>query len=475
MKNNRRNFLKFTGLTGFGIAAAGVMKGFGAEKSNRYQTGPDHFTRTPRKQLFNMCGYAAPKLDVVRIGIIGLGDRGPDHLRILAKIEGVEVKALCDVRPEYANAAKKLIEGSAHEPVIYTDDAEAWKRLCNRNDIDVVFIATPWQMHTPMAVYAMEHGKHVCVEVPAAVTIEECWKLVETSERTRKYCRILENDCFGSLLTLNMARKGFFGEIVHGQGGYVHNLVSKYLFNKNQYWEMWRLKENAKRNGDLYPTHGVGPICQIMDINRGNKLDYMVSMSGNDFTLGPKAKELAAKDDFFKPYANSHFRGNMNISIIRTQKGQTITLDHDTSSPNIHSGWQKIVGTKGTCIESRFIHKISNGGEQWLSDDEMKSLEAKYQPELVKKVGEMAKQVGGHGGIDTMQDWFLIDNLRNGLPCDQDVYDAALWSALGILSEWSVANHSGAVKIPDFTCGSWETNKPFDISLEKGGNTKIKI
>lgn len=475
MKNNRRSFLKFTGLTGLGVAGAGILKGAASENDNRYESNLHHFTKEEHNQRFNMCGYAAPKLDTVRIGIIGLGDRGPDHLRILAKIEGVEIKGLCDIRPENANAAKKLIEGSVHNPQIYTGDGEAWKKLCDRNDIDVVFIATPWNMHTPMAVYAMEHDKHVCVEVPAAVTVEECWQLVETSERTRKYCRMLENDCFGSLLTLNMARQGFFGEIVHGQGGYVHNLVAHYLFNKNQYWEMWRLRQNARRNGDLYPTHGIGPICQIMDINRGNKFDYMVSMSSNDFTLRPTAQALAAKDNFFEPYAYANYSGNMNISIIRTQKGQTITLDHDTSSPNIHTGWQKIVGTKGTSIHSTLVRKISNGGEHWLSEPEVKSLEEKYEPAIVKKVGELAKQVGGHGGIDTIQDWFIIDNLRNGLPFDQDVYDAALWSAIGPLSEWSVANHSSPIKIPDFTCGSWTTNDPFDISLEKGGNTKIKV
>lgn len=475
MKNNRRDFLKLSGLTGLSIAGGGILSGFTSERSNHYKSIVNRFIKTPHTQLFNMCGYAAPKLGTVRIGIIGLGDRGPEHLRILSKMEGVEIKALCDIRPEFADKAKRLLDGSPHNPGIYTGRAEAWKELCDRSDIDVVFIATPWDMHTPMAVYSMEHGKHVCVEVPAAVTLEECWQLVETSERTRKYCRMLENDCFASLLTLNMARKGFYGDIVHGQGGYVHYLTLRYLFNKNQYWEMWRLRQNARRNGDLYPTHGAGPICQIMDINRGNKLDYMVSMSSDDFTLGKTAKALAAKDNFFEPYAYAKYSGNMNISIIRTQKGQTITLDHDTSSPNIHTGWQKIVGTKGTSINSTLVHKISDGGEHWLDEQSLKSLDEKYEPELQKKVGEMAKQVGGHGGIDTIQDWFLIDNLRNGLPFDQDVYDAALWSALGPLSEWSVANHSCAIQVPDFTCGSWKTNKPFDISLEKGGNTKIKV
>lgn len=473
MKNNRRKFLKLSGLTGIGALTGMVAKG-----KNANLNPEDSFVRNPYDyrcppQNFNMCGFAAPQLNTVRIGIIGLGDRGPDHLDGLIKIEGVEIKALCDVRPEFAEKAKKSIAGKGHSPVLYTANNESWKELCNRDDLDVVYIATPWDMHTSMALYAMEHGKHAFVEVPAAVTIDECWQLVETSERTRKYCRMLENACYGALTTLNMARQGFFGEIVHGEGGYLHNLIARYLFKKDQYWDMWRLKENARRNGDLYPTHGLGPVCQIMDINRGNCLDYLVSMSSDDFNLSEKAKELAEKDAFFKPFADKKFRGNMNTCIIRTKKGQTIKLSHDVSSPNIHSAWHRIVGSKGTRFSAP--RQLSNGGEQWLSDKEADALEKKYEPAIVTKIGELAKRAGGHGGIDFIQNWFLIDSLKNGLPLDQDVYDAALWSAIAPLSEWSVEHFSSPIKIPDFTRGSWITNPPFDISLSKGGNTNVKI
>ena len=468
MKSNRRNFLKLSSLSGVGLIGSG-LRGFSKETQYNFQ----QTNLESSNQSFNMCGYAAPTLKTVRIGIIGLGDRGPDHLSGLVKIEGVEIKALCDVRPEFADKAKKSLADTDHNPTVYSANSESWKQLCDRSDIDVVYIATPWDMHTPMAVYAMEHGKHACVEVPAAVTIEECWKLVETSERTRKYCRMLENACYGSLTTLNMARQGFFGEIVHGEGGYIHNLVARYLFNKNQYWDMWRLKQNARRNGDLYPTHGLGPVCQIMDINRGNNLDYMVSMATNDFTLGAKAKELSEKDDFFKPFADKSYSGNMTTTIMRTKKGQTIKLSHDTSSPNIHSSWHRIVGSKGTRFQSP--RQISNGDESWLSDEDAAIIEKKYEPAIVTRIGELAKKAGGHGGIDFIQNWFLIDTLRNGLPLDQDVYDAALWSAVAPLSEWSIANHSMPINVPDFTRGSWITNKPFDISLQKGGNTQVKV
>ncbi len=427
-------------------------------------------------QHFNMCGYAAPKLSTVRTGFIGLGGRGPRHLRNMCKLEGVEIKGLCDIRPDSAGKAQKIAKDAGHNPEVFTGSAAAWKELCDRDDIDLIFIATPWDTHTPMAVYAMKQGKHVCVEVPAAVTIEECWELVNTSEQTRKHCMMMENCCydFFELLTLNMARQGFFGEIVHGEGAYLHNLLAS-NFDKSRYYKMWRLRENARRNGNLYPTHGLGPICQIMNINRGEKMDYLVSLSGNDFMMADQARELAAKDSFYEPYAHAHYRGNMNTTSIYTNKGRTIMVQHDVTSPNVYSRIHRIVGTKGTALKYPAPGRISDGGEHWLSAQEIKSLETKYQPPIVRKVGELAKKVGGHGGMDFLMDWRTVDCLRNGLPLDQDVYDAALWSAIFPLSEQSVANRAATVDVPDFTRGSWQDNAPVDILLEKGGNTEVKL
>ena len=246
MKDNRRNFLKLSSFTGLSMVGGGILKGFAKEHIIKQHD------EIPHTQRFNMSGYSVFKLDIVRVGFIGLGHRGPSHLKNMTKLEGVEIKALCDIRPEYANRAKESLQGSIHNPSVYSGNKEEWKKLCDRNDIDLIFIATPWDMHTPMAVYAMEQGKHVCIEVPAAVTIQECWQLVETSERTRRHCMMMENCCydFFELLTLNMARQGFFGEIVHGEGSYIHNLLGL-NFDKNGYWEMWRLKQNARRNGNL--------------------------------------------------------------------------------------------------------------------------------------------------------------------------------------------------------------------------------
>lgn len=465
MKQNRRNFLKVSGLTGIGIAGAGM--------SGSYAMQPTMQTMNTQSQKFNMSGYAAPKLDTVRIGFIGLGNRGPAAVERMSIIDGVQIKGLCDKQPDKVNAVKKKLEGTIHNPDVYTNSEDAWKKMYERDDIDLIYIATPWSLHTPMAVYAMQHNKHACVEVPAAKTIDECWQLVETSEKTRKHCMILENCCydFFELLTLNMNRQGLFGEIVHGEGAYIHTLIDS-NFSKTTYSDMWRLKENM-RNGNLYPTHGLGPVAQAMNINRGDKMDYLTSMSGNDFQMAAMANDLASKDDFYKPYAGKKYRGNMNTTVIKTALGRTIMLQHDVTSPNVYSRIHKISGTKGSALKYPDPPKIALSHEGWLSDEEFKKLQDQYQPPIVKKIGEMAKQVGGHGGMDFLMDWHTIDCLRNGLPLDIDVYDAALWSSIAPLTEWSVANRSNSIDVPDFTNGSWKTNAPVDITMQKGGNTKV--
>lgn len=456
----KRDFIK---LVGAGVAGSSLPASVIAQEPQ---------TISP-PQTFNMCGYGAPKIDTVRIGYIGLGNRGLGALDRIVYIDNVEIKALCDIRTERTDLAKKKLQGTSHTPQVYAGKADDWKKLCERPDLDLIYICTPWDLHAPMALYAMEQGKHVAVEIPAATTVDDCWKLVETSERTRKHCMMLENCCydFFELLTLNMARQGFFGEVVHVEGAYIHDIFDSF-FDKGKRYDMWRLKENT-RNGNLYPTHGLGPICQVLDINRGDKMDYLVSMSSNDFMLEAKVKELAKTDATFQPLAKKTFRGNMNTTTIRTNKGKTIMLQHDVSSPRPYSRIHLVSGTKATALKYPLPGKISTGHD-WVSETEMKALEEKYQPALVKKIGELAKQVGGHGGMDFLMDWRLIDCLRNGLPLDQDVYDAASWSVIGPLSEKSVANRSNSIDIPDFTAGAWKNNRPVDISLAQGGNTPVK-
>lgn len=286
---------------------------------------------------------------------------------------------------------------------------------------------------------------------------------------------MLENCCydFFELLTLNMARQGLFGEIVHVEGAYIHTLIDS-NFGKDSYSDMWRLRENQSRNGNLYPTHGLGPVCQILNINRGDKMEYLTSMSTNDFQMADRAAKLAAEDEFFKEFATTAYRGNMNNTIVRTNKGKTILIQHDVTSTRPYSRIHLVSGTNGVAQKWPTPGKIAIG-HSWFGEDELKVLEEKYTPKIVSLVGEMAKKVGGHGGMDFLMDWRLIDCLRNGIALDQDVYDAALWSVIAPLSEWSVANRSNSIDIPDFTNGAWKTNTPVDVTLSQGGTTGVKV
>ncbi|MBM3860134.1 MAG: Gfo/Idh/MocA family oxidoreductase [Verrucomicrobia bacterium] len=463
MNTTRRNFVKTTSLASLALAC-----GCTSQRDSRP-------SRRAHVQRFNMSGYAATALDKVRVAIIGLGQRGPAHLNILRRIEGVEIKALCDIRPEKAAAARKRLDGTPHNPAMFTGP-EDWKKVCERDDVDLVFVTTPWYMHAPMAVYAMNHGKHVASEVPAAGSIEECWQLVETAERTRKHCMMMENDSYMDfqIMTLNMARQGFFGDVVHGDCAYSTSKM-KNNFNKNMYWDMWWLKLYGSRRGNIYPTHGLGPVAQVMNINRGDKFEFLVSVESNDFMMQARAKELAATDEFFKPFAGKTYRGNMNVTTIRTTMGRTIMLQHDATSPSPHNVIHGIYGTKGAALYDPPPPKLATGNHKWVSEQEYKALVEKYTPRITRKMSELAAQMkAGHGGSDLLEDWHLIDCLRNGLPLDQDVYDAAAWSAIVPLSEWSVLNRSNSIDVPDFTAGAWKTNKPnMDINLERGGTTKV--
>jgi predicted dehydrogenase len=470
MASNRRDFLRNT-ILGTGMLATGLA-GHAATLGNESATAKND---RPSAQRFNMSGYAAPRLDKVRIGFVGLGMRGPGAVERMSHIEGVEIVGLCDQYEDRVEKMQQLLEKQGLPRARnYSGSKEAWKQMCENPDIDLIYITTPWSLHTPIAVYAMEHGKHAATEVPAAKTIEECWQLVETSERTRKHCMMLENCCydFFELLTLNMARQGFFGDIIHGEGAYLHDL-RELNFSKTGYAEMWRLKENQHRNGNLYPTHGLGPICQVMNINRGDRMEYLNSMSSNDFLMGKMAEDMAAKDNFFTEFRTDHYRGNTNTTTIRTANGRTLMIQHDVTSPRPYSRIHLVSGTKGIACKYPEPGRIATAHE-WLNEAEMKLLEDKYTPQIVTRIGEMAKKIGGHGGMDFMMDWRLIDCLRNGLPLDEDVYDAALWSSIAPLSEKSVANRSNSVDVPDFTNGAWKTNSPVELTLKGGGTTGVK-
>jgi hypothetical protein len=436
-----------------------------------------------------MHGYSAPKLDKVRVGIIGVGQRGSGTVIRLASIEGVEIKALCDVVPERVNSTSNLLnqEFPGHDPTGYYENHVSWKQVCERRDIDLIYVATPWKLHATIAVYAMEHDKHVYTELPVGNSIEECWKVVTTSEKTRKHCYMGCGSCHDGMaaVILNMARQGYFGDIIHGEGHYIHDRVSDnqqrwHRDRNNNNWfgfRPWRLQENVNRNGNLYPAHGLGPVSQIMDLNYGDKMDYMVSISSGDFTMKHKMQEVSATDEYFKPYVGLNFRGNINTTIIRTHRGRTIMLQHDVSSPRPQHRFDLISGSKAT-YRAR-PHRIATNDRGWLSEEEFNQLTERYTPEITKRFNEKLRQADtgqrsrGYERV-TAADWRLIDCLLNGMPLEMNVYDAALWSSITPLSEWSVANQGATIKVPDFTSGSWQTNKRgMDIGIRHGGTTRL--
>ncbi len=419
-----------------------------------------------------MALFAAKPLEEIRVGIIGLGERGRGAVWRLARIADVKIAAVCDLFEDRVKRAQGTMERRGRPPAReFFGSESAWEGLCDM-DLDLVYVVTPWRWHAPMAVRALEKGKHAAVEVPAAVTLDECWRLVEASEKAERHCMMLENTCYDSfeLATLNMVRKGVLGEIVHAEGAYIHDLFGE-LFDKDRYQGMWRLIQNRDRNGSLYPTHGVGPVAQCLNVNRGDRFTRLVSLSSGDFMLGPKSRELARKDAFFKPYASDNYRGQMNTTVIRTAGGKSVMIQHDTTSPRPYSRIHLLSGTKG--VIQKWPRERASFGHNWLGRDEFDALLARYEHPLYKKIGEVARKVGGHGGMDFVMDYRLMYCIKNGLPLDQNVYDAAAWSSIGPLSEASLKGGSGAVEFPDFTRGRWKRTPPWDIVTVDPAKLKV--
>jgi hypothetical protein len=399
-----------------------------------------------------------------RIGIIGTGGRGTS---LLGNLLGADAKilALCDVVPEKAQHAQSLVtQAGQPTPQLYTSGDHDFEHLVARDDINLVIIATPWDWHVEMAVAAMKHGKHAAVEVPAATTLEDCWKLVDTSEQTRRHCIMLENCCYGATETtvLRMVKAGLFGDLLYGEGAYLHDLRDELFSNKGE--GLWRRDFHTRYDGNLYPTHGLGPVANYMGIQRGDRFDYLVSMSTPQHGLEAYRKAHLDPSD---PRWKEHYRtGDLNTSLIKTAKGLTITLKHDTSNPHPYDRINVIAGTKGLFADypPRIYFDGQPGGEEWANPEAPAKPEQaatagiwkQYQHPLWAKEGDIAKKLGGHGGMDFIMLYRLLQCMRGGLAPDMDVYDAAAWSAPGPLSRESVANGSAPARFPDFTRGKWQ-------------------
>ena len=413
----------------------------------------------PAKGQEDMLLFAADPIDTVRTGFIGLGMRGPDAVRRFTYIDGAKVVALCDLEADRVARSQEIRAGRGKPAAAEYSGEDGWKQLCERDDIDLVCICTNWQTHVEMAVYAMECGKHVAVEVPAAMSVAECWRLVDTSERTRKHCMMLENCVydFFELTCLNMAQQGLFGEVLHAEGAYIHNLEPFWDY----YHDNWRLDFNQKHSGDVYATHGFGPDCQVLNIHRGDKLEYLVSMDTKSVVGLEVAKEKMGVDTF----AN----GDQTSTLVKTRNGKTVLIQHNVYTPRPYDRMYQLVGTKGFADKypnSAFAFEPDQIADAAAEYDNLSShsyvprevrdsLMAKYKHPIAKEIEEKAREVGGHGGMDFIMDYRLVWCLRNGKPLDMDVYDAAEWSCLGELTAASIANGSKPVKIPDFTRGRW--------------------
>jgi hypothetical protein len=402
----------------------------------------------------SMIGVGFERKDEVRFGIVGVGGRGTSSLRNLLAIPHARVNAVCDPIEEKVLRARDLVTKAGQPaPAMFPNGDHDFENLVKRDDVDFVYIATPWDWHVPVALAAMEAGKHTGMEVPGATTIEDCWKIVDTSENTRRHCMIMENCCYGAneLLVLTMIRAGVFGDLIHGQAAYLHDLRSLLFSNAGE--GLWRRLPHAYSNGNLYPTHGLGPVANYMGINRGDRLDYMVSMSSPQKGLDAYRSAHVPPGD--PKWRERYVCGDLNTSILKTVNGLTILLQHDVSNARPYSRLNMIQGING--LFEDYPPRIYIEGDQ--KNEEFGSLapyQEKYTHPLWKSEGEAARASGGHGGMDYLMLWRLVQCFREGLPPDMDVYDAASWGAPGPLSEVSVAEGSQPVTIPDFTRNRWK-------------------
>lgn len=462
-KLNRRKFIRNTG-----VSTAGLALGTSFSNCSTVKTMPESGGTY-------MGDFAAPKIDKVRIAMIGVGYRGTGHAKQLATIEGTEIVAVSDLYEDWAKRTAdncvKVGAGQRHQDIaLYHGGEDKWKLMLKEVKPDVVFVCTNWKNHAPMAIEAMKQGAHVFVEVPLALTIEEMWEIVNTSERTKKHCMMLENVNYGreELMYLNMCRMGVIGELLHAEAAYIHELRFQ-MEEQERGTGSWRTPHYAKRNGNLYPTHGLGPVAQYMNLGRGeDNFSRLVS-----FSSPSKGRSLYANKNYEKDHKWNKLDyqgGDMNTSIIKTTLGRTIMVQWDETSPRPYSRHNLVQGTKGILagFPTRIaleggIEGITENHHQWAQGEKLAALYEKYDHPLYHRLGALSKKMGGHGGMDFMMLYRVVECLRKGLPLDQNVYEGAFWSAVSPLSEISVAQGGMPQEFPDFTRGKWKTTEALAV------------
>jgi predicted dehydrogenase len=433
--SDRREFLK--------AAAAGTLGLHFAAAHEAQAQPPTHPTL-----------FATPPLETVRIGFVGVGHQGSSHVENFLKIDGVEITAICDINAAKVERMQQLVADAGRlRPTGYAGGPDDFRRLCDADDVDLVFTATPWEWHAPVCLAAMRAGKHAATEVPMCVTVDECWELVETAEQTKRHCVMMENCCYDrtEMMIFNMVRHGLFGELLHAECGYLHDLRELKL--TDFYENRWRVKHAIRRNGDLYPTHGLGPVAQWLDVNRGNRFDHLVSMASPGRGLNLWAAEHIGPDS--SEARQTYALGDVVNTLIRTARGQTILVTHDTNSPRPYSRKILLQGTHGLVRkypEQKIHIEGRSPAHRW---EDLEALQAEFEHPVWRALEERSRGAG-HGGMDFIEDYRLIECLRAGTPTDMDVYDGAAVTAVSELSERSIKGGSKPVKVPDFTRGAWE-------------------
>ncbi|MBE9463646.1 Gfo/Idh/MocA family protein [Dyadobacter subterraneus] len=463
MKSNkeRRSFLKK------GLLGSIGLYGFSKKEAVNPEFEEIPGFKTPPATGKSVIGLKVAPIKQVRVALIGIGARGSGHVMQFASLfpEKAVVTAVCDIQLDRAEKAVEKLKQKGQNATAFGGKIDSWKEMVKRDDIDLVVIATPWRDHVPMAVYAMKQGKHVVVEVPAALTLDECWQLVNTAEETQRNCMMMENVCYGDeeLWLLNMVQNEVFGTLTYAEAAYIHNLNS-YLLDTKGYYDFWRLKENIAHDGNLYPMHGLGPVAQYLNILRGDRFDHIVSMSSLEASLSESIKKLPADH----PYANfkgTIHKGDMNTSLIKTHQGRMITLKHDVVSPRAYDRINALGGTHAYHQGYPSRLSIIDKGHDYLKEADYNEYKSKYKHPIWDKLKKEIEVNGGHGGMDFVLIYRIIDSLNNGRPMDMDVYDAATWSSVIPLSEVSVSKGNVPVKFPDFTRGRWKESR--DLSIMK--------
>lgn len=458
---NRKKFIQ--SLIGASAFLSMPYSAYGTDDNNILQIIADS-SKTTTGKLF---GFKTDPIKKVSVGIIGLGNRGSVLLEMfkwLIEHDHAEIVGLCDLEEKkVSKATTKLQQWQKQKPKTYFGNKDKWKQLAQQDDVDLLLITTPWELHTPMSIFGMNHGKHVASEVPIAYTLTDCWNLIETAESTQRHCIMLENCCYNEeeLFVLNMIEEGVFGDLTHCEGAYLHDLRA-HMLSSDYYQDQWRLKHHIDRDGNFYTTHGLGPISFYLGIGRGDMFSHLSSMSSRELNLSKTAKKMDSAYTEFKC-------GDMNSTLIKTELGKTILLQFDVHTGRPYSRINKVVGTNAVHdgYPSRlYIDKeeLVFWGHRWLEGGDYNAYKQKYTHPIIKKLKSISQDFKqGHGGMDFVMIYRLIRCLNLGMPLDMNVYDGVMWSAITPLSELSVASKSLSIPFPNFMGEKWKKNNKLEI------------